>query len=324
MSYPFDYKIPKQNQIDFAIEHNKVPYPSQGMTFIKFALVKVSDIKSDFKNPSRAKVMVETDIDDIENIIEKKQYSGWGHVPPVINEKGELIAGHHRLEAHKGKDVEYIWVAICKFDDLQAELDYNLLENAEEDNFKKKVYTNEDCQTSLLNMFASNPKFTQVDLETRVNSLKKTPSDKRIILEHCLKNMGKKIDAHRPISETQIKNEYTKLTNGKVLDTTASISIGDNIVNNSRLLALASKLMDGQDLSMSIKVKDTPNLKELNKERKRIVEEISPAFLYEFCKDYVTKFEDKNHEIGKLTLNFPQQYESDKWKIGVKTKTLDI
>jgi hypothetical protein len=95
-------------------------------------------------------------------------------------------------------------------------------------------------------------------------------------------------------------------------------------VNNQRLLALASKLMNGQDLSMSIKVKDTPNLKELNKERKRIVEELSPVFLYEFCKDYVTKFEDENHEIGKLTLNFPQQYESDKWKTGVKTKTLDI
>ena len=51
------------------------------MTFIKFALVKVSDIKSDFRNPSREKVMVETDIDDIENIIEKGQYSGWGYVP---------------------------------------------------------------------------------------------------------------------------------------------------------------------------------------------------------------------------------------------------
>ena len=322
MNYPFEFKNPNQDLIDFAIKYNKTPYPSKGMTFIKFAFVKVSDIKSDFKNPSRAKVMVETDIDDIEKIIEKGQYSGHGYVPPVINEKGELIAGHHRLEAHKGKDEEYIWVAICKFDDLQAELDYNLLENAEEDNFKKKVYTNEDCQASLLNMFASNPKFTQVDLETRVNSLKKTPSDKRIILEHCLKNMGKKIDAHRPISETQIKNEYTKLTNGKVLDTTASISIGDTVVNNSRLLSLANKLMDGKDLSISVKVKDTSNLKELNKERKRIEEELSPAFLYEFCKDYVNKFEDENYKKGKLTLNFPQQYESDEWKIGVTTKNV--
>jgi hypothetical protein len=322
MSYPFDYKIPDQDDIDFAIKHNKVPYPSQGMTFIKFALVKVSDIKSDFRNPSRERVMVETDIDDIENIIEKKQYSGWGYVPPVINEKGELIAGHHRLEAHKGKDVEYIWVAICKFDDELAELDYNLLENLEEDNFKKKMATNEGCQNALINMW-SKGHLTEKMLEERVENLKKKPSDKRIILEYVQKHMGKKIDAHRPISEKQIKSEYTKLT-GKTLDTTASISIGDNIVNNQRLLALASKLMNGQDLSMSIKVKDTPNLKELNKERKRIVEELSPVFLYEFCKDYVTKFEDENHEIGKLTLNFPQQYESDKWKTGVKTKTLDI
>ena len=322
MSYPFRSKNPDQRIIDLALEFNNVPYPSKGMTFIKFAFVKVSDIKSDFKNPGRKNAMSSYDIQDIENIIKKGRYAGHSYPPPVINERGELIAGHHRVEAHKGMDVEYIWVAICKFDDLQAELDYNLLENQEEDNFKKKVATNEDCQAALQNMFSSNPKFTQADLEERVKSLKKKPSDKRIILEYCLKKMGKKVDAHRPISETQIKNEYTKLTNGKVLDTTASISIGDTIVNNSRLLGLADKLMNGQDQSISVKIKDTCDLKELNTERDRVVKEVSPSYLYEFCKDYISKFEDKNYKIGKLTLNFPQQYESDKWKIGVKTKNV--
>ena len=53
MSYPFRSKNPDQRIIDLALEFNNVPYPSKGMTFIKFAFVKVSDIKSDFKNPGR-------------------------------------------------------------------------------------------------------------------------------------------------------------------------------------------------------------------------------------------------------------------------------
>ena len=112
-------------------------------------------------------------------------------------------------------------------------------------------------------------------------------------LTGALRKMGKKIDAHRPISEIQIKNEYTTLT-GKNLDTTASISIGDTIVNNSRLLAFAKKLMNDEDLSISIKVKDTSDLKELNEERKRIEKEVSLAYLYDFCKDFVTKYENEN------------------------------
>lgn len=318
MKYPFEYKTPDQELIDFAIKYNKVPYPSKGMTFIRFVLVKVSDIISDFNNPARAKVMVQTDIDDIEKIIENDEYAGHAYRPPVINEKGVLNAGHHRKESHVGANEEYMWVAICRFDDLQAELDYNLLENQTDDSFKKKVSTNEDCQVSLINMWQSIPNFNEESLKERVKNLQKTPSDKRIILENCLRKMGKKIDAHRPISEIQIKNEYTALT-GKNLDTTASISIGDTIVNNSRLLALTKKLMDGKDLSISIKVKDTSDLKQLEEERNRIEKEVSLTYLYNFCKDFVTKYEDENLKRGNLTLNFPQQYESDEWKIGVKT-----
>ena len=77
--------------------------------------------------------------------------------------------------------------------------------------------------------------------------------------------------------------------------------------------------MDGKDLSISIKVKDTSDLKQLEEERNRIEKEVSLTYLYNFCKDFVTKYEDENLKRGNLTLNFPQQYESDEWKIGVKT-----
>ena len=39
MNYPFEFKKPNQDLIDFAIKYNKTPYPSKGMTFIKFAFV---------------------------------------------------------------------------------------------------------------------------------------------------------------------------------------------------------------------------------------------------------------------------------------------
>ena len=60
-------------------------------------------------------------------------------------------------------------------------------------------------------------------------------------------------------------------------------------------------------------------LKQLEEERNRIEKEVSLTYLYNFCKDFVTKYEDENLKRGNLTLNFPQQYESDEWKIGVKT-----
>ena len=320
VKYPFRYKLPDQELVDYAIKYKNVPYASKGMTFIMFALVKVSDIISDFKNPAREKVMVQTDIDDIEQVIEDGHYSGEGYVPPVINEKGVLQAGHHRKEGHVGANKEYMWCAICRFDNLQAELDYNLLENQIKDTFAKKMLTNEGCQSSLLNMWNTVPNFNQSDLEDRVKKLQKSPSDKRIILENCLKKMGKKIDAHRPLSEIQIKNEFSALTDGKMLDTTAALAIGDNIWNNSRLLSLAvNKLMEGQDVSMSIKVNHTTDLEQLKKERTRIKKEVSLDYLYNFCKDIVTKYEDKKIKKGKLTLNFPRQYESDAWEIGVET-----
>ena len=318
--YPFRYKLPDQELVDFAIKYKNVPYTSKGMTFIMFALVKVSDIISDFKNPARDKVMVQTDIDDIEQVIKGGHYAGHAYVPPVINEDGVLQAGHHRKEGHVGADEEYMWTAICKFDDLQAELDYNFLENQIKDSFEKKMLTNEGAISSLLNMWNTVPNFSQTDLEDRIKTLQKSQSDKRIIFESCLRKMGKKIDAHRPLSEIQIKNEYSSLTNGKVLDTTAALAIGDNIWNNSRLLMIAvNRLLYGEDVSMSIKVNHTTDLKQLNEERKRIEKEVSLKYLYDFCKDIVTKYEDKKFKKGKLTLNFPKQYESDKWKTGVKT-----
>ena len=108
MSYPFEYKEVEKNLAEVGV----LPYSSEGMRFIKFIYIKVSDVIHDFKNPARENAILEGDVTNIENIIKSGNYRGFAFVPPVVNEKGVLIAGHHRLEGHIGEDEEYMWVGV--------------------------------------------------------------------------------------------------------------------------------------------------------------------------------------------------------------------
>ena len=146
MTYPFKYKEAEKNLAEVGV----LPYQSKGMRFIKFIYIKVSDVIHDFKNPARANAILQGDVTNIEKIINSGNYRGYAFVPPVVNERGELIAGHHRLQGHIGEEEEYIWVALCAFDNDKAEFDYNVLENQMVDTFEKKVSTNEDLITSTL------------------------------------------------------------------------------------------------------------------------------------------------------------------------------
>ena len=314
VKYPFEYKEVEENLADVGVR----PYKSEGKKFLKFIYIKVSDVIHDFKNPARANAILEGDITDIENIIRSGNYRGFAFVPPVVNEKGVLIAGHHRLQGHIGEDEEYMWVAPCAFDDDAAEFDYNELENQEKDTFEKKGSTNEDLINSTL--YGLSKGFIKLeDLEKRVKSHKKTPADKRIILEEVKRKMGIKIDAHRPLSREKIASEYAVETGGnKVVDHQGNIAIGDNIFNNTRILTtLLPKLVNGENVNVIYKTNDTVDLKHLNEERERLIKEMSPEFLYSIVKPFADAYE--NGTVGSVTLNFPKQYESDSWKIGVET-----
>lgn len=314
MNYPFEYKEVEKNLAEVGV----LPYQSKGMRFVKFIYIKVSDVIHDFKNPARANAILQGDVTNIEKIINSGNYRGYAFVPPVVNEKGELIAGHHRLQGHIGEDKEYIWVALCAFDNDKAEFDYNVLENQMEDTFEKKVSTNEDLITSTLHGL-NEGHVDLSELKDYVNQFKKTPADKRIIFEGILKKMGIKIDAHRPLSPKKIVQEYNNETNGKkAIDQQANLAVGDNIFNNARVLkSLFPKLIEGRDVNVIYKTNDTVDLKHLNEERKRLVKEMSPEFLYSIVKPFVEAYE--NGTVGSVTLNFPKQYESDSWKIGVET-----
>ena len=314
MKYPFEYKEVEKNLAEVGV----LPYASKGMRFVKFIYIKVSDVIHDFKNPARKYAILEGDVTNIESIIKSGNYRGFAFVPPVVNEKGVLIAGHHRLEGHIGEDEEYMWVALCAFDDEKSEFAYNILENQMVDTFEKKVSTNEDLISSTL--YGLSEKLIELaDLDDYVKGLKKSPSDKRIILEEIKKKMGIKIDAHRPLNREKIASEYAIETKGKkVVDHQANLAIGDNIFNNARVLtSILPKITEGTDVNVIYKTNDTVDLKHLNEERERLIKEMSPEFLYSVMKPFVDAYE--NGTVGSVTLNFPKQYESDSWKIGVET-----
>jgi hypothetical protein len=306
VSYPFKYKEVEKNLAEVGV----LPYTSKGMRFVKFIYIKVSDVIHDFKNPARENAILEGDVTNIENIIKSGNYRGFAFVPPVVNEKGVLIAGHHRLEGHIGEDEEYMWVALCAFDDDKAEFDYNVLENQMVDTFEKKVSTNGDLINSTL-IGLQKGHIDLGGLEDYVKGLKKSPSDKRIILEEIKKKMGIKIDAHRPLSREKIASEYAIETGGnEVVDHQANIAIGDNIFNNARILTtLLPKIVNGEDVNVIYKTNDTVDLEHLNEERERLIKEMSPEFLYSIVKPFVDAYE--NGTAGSVTLNFPKQYESD-------------
>ena len=314
MKYPFEYKEVEKNLAEVGV----LPYASKGMRFVKFIYIKVSDVIHDFKNPARKYAILEGDVTNIESIIKSGNYRGFAFVPPVVNEKGVLIAGHHRLEGHIGEDEEYMWVALCAFDDEKSEFAYNILENQMVDTFEKKVSTNEDLVSSTLYGLSENL-IELADLDDYVKGFKKSPSDKRIILEEVKKKMGIKIDAHRPLNREKIASEYAIETKGKkVVDHQTNLAIGDNIFNNARVLtSILPKITEGTDVNVIYKTNDTVDLKHLNEERERLIKEMSPEFLYSVMKPFVDAYE--NGTVGSVTLNFPKQYESDSWKIGVET-----
>ena len=292
------------------------PYESNGMHFTKFIYAKVSTIDNDFQNPARAEAILAEKTWPIEKAIRNKTYRGWGHVPPVVNDKGELVAGHHRLEAHKLEDQEYMWVALCTFDDAKAKWLYNNIENQESDSFADILSSNADLISSTL--VAWSEKYFDMDgLEKLVQGYKKTPSDIRYIWETVQMKIGIKIDMHRTLGSALIKEEYGLLST-KVVHHQAHLALEDNIWNNARMMnRLIPLLTEGTDVNCIYKFNHTTSLKHLEESRTRLIEESNPLWMYDKLKPFMDACE--NGTVGTVTLNFPKQYESDSWKLDVET-----
>ena len=112
-NWSFKYKDAEQNYAEVAIK----PTTPKGVKFLKFIYVKVTDVIADFENPARAKTVDSTKVVEFQRLIKNNKYIGPFHIPPVITTKGVLLDGHHRFQAHRGENMEYMWVAVCECDD---------------------------------------------------------------------------------------------------------------------------------------------------------------------------------------------------------------
>jgi hypothetical protein len=331
--YHFIYLAILEEYINVAITNDTLPFgvnpefyhmapKNKNITFLEFAMVRIGDIKTKKYNPARADAITGDEISSIENIISTGAYCGWKYVPPVINEKGELIAGYHRYEGHLGvwgMD-GYIWVAICKFKNEAAEFDYNELENQISLEFEKKLASYEDVLSST--RYGLQRKFyTLEEVPERVSKKRLKEAEKRSIIETIQKENGIEVDLHKTVRRTEVFSEYKAIKN-KDLDFAASISMGDTIINNGRLLsAVLLPLAEGKNMNIGLSIKHTPSLKVLNEERERCQQEISMNHAYRICKK-VTDAVESGQAAELLTLNFKDQYENDEWKLDVRAENV--
>ena len=340
--YPFIYLAVLEAYVDVAIKNATLPFgvnpdfydmdgcgKNKDMTFLEFALVRIGDIKIKKFNPARADAITGETITTIENIVKSGTYIGWKFVPPVINEKGELIAGYHRYEGHLGVwGLDgYMWVAICKFKNEEAEFDYNELENQINLEFPKKLASYEDVLSST--RYGLQRKFyTLEEVPERVNKKRLKDAQKRKIIETIQIENGVEVDLHKTVRRTEVISEYAampeNIKTNKKLNFVASISIGDNILNNGRLYTSVLKpAITGKDMNVGLSIKKTPSLKFLDEvERVRLKKEMGIEYAYGKAKELIDAVENPNFKVGEITLNFKDQYENDEWKIGVKTENV--
>ena len=331
--YPFIYLAILETYIDAAILNNTLPFgvnpefyhmapKNKNITFLEFAMVRIGDIKTKKYNPARAGAITGDEITEIETKIKNGAYCGWTYVPPVINEKGELIAGYHRYEGHLGvwgMD-GYIWVAICKFKDEAAEFDYNEVENQISLEFDKKLSSYEDVLSST--RYGLQRKFyTLEEVPERVNKKRLKEDEKRKIIETIQIENGVEVDLHKTVRRTEVISEY-KAKKNKDLDYVARLSIGDTIISNPRLIrGVLVPASEGKDVNVGLSIKETSSLKHLDEERDRLPKEVSEKYAYDICKKIVTAIEAG--KFGKITLNFKDQYENDEWKFDIKTERVN-
>ena len=331
--YPFTYLAILKAYVDVAITNDTLPFgvnpefyhmapKNKNITFLEFAMVRIGDIKTKKYNPARADAITGDEISSIENIISTGAYCGWKYIPPVINEKGELIAGYHRYEGHLGvwgMD-GYIWVAICKFKNEAAEFDYNELENQISLEFEKKLASYEDVLSST--RYGLQRKFyTLKEVPERVNKKRLKEAEKRKIIETIQIENGVEVDLHKTVRRTEVFSEY-KAKKNKDLNFVASISMGDTIINNGRLLsAVLLPAVEGEDMNIGLSVKHTSSLNVLNKERERLQKEMGPKYAYDVAMKIINAVE--SNTMGKITLNFKDQYENDEWKLDIEAENVN-
>lgn len=100
-----------------------------GMRVVRYDYVRLVDINATNQNWGRVSGVTTDGVFGIRKMIQDGTYLPQHFEPPVIDQDGNLIAGKHRYDAHDAEGEEYMWVAICEFDDDDARNTYANDEN---------------------------------------------------------------------------------------------------------------------------------------------------------------------------------------------------
>ena len=74
-------------------------------------------------------------------------------------------------------------------------------------------------------------------------------------------------------------------------------------------------------MNIGLSVKHTSSLNVLNKERERLQKEMGPKYAYDVAMKIINAVE--SNTMGKITLNFKDQYENDEWKLDIEAENVN-
>jgi hypothetical protein len=237
--YPFELKpYPWKEYVD---ANTPKPRGIRGMHFIEFGFVNINDIdKGEIKdNYGRLNDNITAaDLEPIVTLYENGEYDFAGFEPPVIADPSgvcgnKLVAGEHRLEGKrltlhidisKGALLggEWLFVAICKFDNLEALRDYSFAENNKKLSFVKR-FSSYDSSIANIGEYLKTlePKYrTKAKVLAKLKEVswdgceiggvyvKYTNADKEIFAEDCLKFVGVKVEPKKRYNHGDVVSEF--------------------------------------------------------------------------------------------------------------------
>ena len=319
MAYPFEVKpYPWKEYVD---ANTPKPGGIKGMHFVEFGFVNINDIEKGEIKDNWGRLNDEITADDLKPIValyENGEYDFAGFEPPVIAHPdgvcgNKLVAGEHRLEGKrltphidisKGALLggEWLFVAFCKFDNLEALKNYSFAENNKKLSFVKR-FSSYDSSIANISEYLKTlePKYhTKAKVLAKLKEVswdgceiggvyvKYTNAEKEVFAEECLKSIGVKYESKKRYNRDDVISElidefdmFKKSKGGKnpeddpntyISNFKGVITVGG--VDGHYIRAtenLIGKILKGEDVNIVAYV-DARSKKMADKIRKKIVD----------------------------------------------------
>lgn len=239
MKYPFELKpYPWKEYVD---ANTPKPGGIKGMHFVEFGFVNINDINKGEIKDNYGRLNDKISADDLKPIIavfENGEYDFAGFEPPVIAHPdgvcgNKLVAGEHRfdgkrltphIDVSKGSLLggEWLFVAICKFDNLESLRDYSFAENNKKLSFVKRFSSYNSSIANISEYLKTlEPKYhTKTKVLAKLKEVswdgceidgkyvKYTNAEKEIFAEECLKFIGVNYESKKRYNREDVISEF--------------------------------------------------------------------------------------------------------------------